>query len=334
MASAREIAALLRLDYIEDTNPAPPRAPSAMFQFPHAFRRPGPLGVACLAGLLAASVLPTTLAAQRERVTVRMESFGGTPVTVPAGTTAREEFTQQALQITLSQRLVRQQGNTIVLVGGQWRAVRAALPRAPLTNRPGAVGDAFTSLQVATAELMLLRSVGDRHTLVSLLRPGLYGDAFRVEGAAFVDRIVSPRTTIGAGLSYASSFGRLLPIPVVHVLSRPSRRLLVDALLPARGDLWWMPRKGLDVGLNASLVGAQYGLSETQRIAGSDALWLANATVGPQLRWAPRGGKWQLTGDAGMTVLRRLEYVRDGRRVADLAPGNVPYVRLGAQRLF
>jgi hypothetical protein len=95
-----------------------------------------------------------------------------------------------------------------------------------------------------------------------------------------------------------------------------------------------MPRKGLDVGLNASLVGAQYGLSAAQQVAGGTDLWLANATVGPQLRWAPRGGKWQLTGDAGMTVLRRLEYARDGRSVADLAPGNVPFLRVGANRLF
>ncbi len=64
------------------------------------------------------------------------------------------------------------------------------------------------------------------------------------------------------------------------------------------------------------------------------ALRLANATLGSQVRWAPRGGKWQLLVDGGMTVVRRLEYARGGDLVADLAPGNVPYLRLGAQRLF
>lgn len=288
-----------------------------------------------LAALVTASVgTAFPLSAQRERITVRVEALGATTVARPAGTVARADHEQQAAQVTLAQRLIRQQGNTIVLLGGQWRGVRAALPVSPVQGQSGGATPDFTTLHVAAADLMLLRTFDDRHTLVSVLRPGLYGDAVRAEGAAFVDRIVSPRTTIGAGLSYASAFGRVLPIPVVHVVSRPSRRLLVDALLPARGDLWWMPRKGLDVGLNASLQGAQYGLSATQQVAGADALWLANATVGPQLRWAPGGGKWQLTGDAGMTVLRRLEYARDGRSVADLAPGNVPYVRLGAQRLF
>ncbi len=281
-----------------------------------------------LVALIWLSAWATPAAAQRERLTVRLERVGSTQVTRPAGTTVGNDFWQESLQLYLGQRFIRQQGNTIAVVGGQWRIVNATLPRQSASQND------VTTLHVAAADLMLLRTFGSKHTLVSVLRPGLYGDAVRVEGAAFVDRIVSPRTTVGLGLSYASSFGKLLPIPVVHVVSRPKRRLLVDALLPARGDLWWMPRKGLDVGLNASLVGAQYGLSAAQQVAGGTDLWLANATVGPQLRWAPRGGKWQLTGDAGMTVLRRLEYARDGRSVADLAPGNVPFLRVGANRLF
>ncbi len=287
-----------------------------------------------LAGCLAAAVWTRPLYAQRERVTVRVEALGGTNVSLPVGTSAREAFTQHAIQASLGQRFVRDQGNTIAVVGGQIRVVRAALPSARASLQGSTTFDAFTTLRVVTADLMVLRSVGTKHTLVGVLRPGFYGESFRVEGAAFVDRIVSARTTIGAGLSYASSFGKLLPIPVLHVVSRPSRRVLIDAVLPARGDIWWMPRKGLDLGINASLIGANYGLPEAQRVAGGDALWLANATVGPQVRWAPFGGKWQLTGEAGMTVLRRLEYARDGRSVADLAPGNVPFMRLGVQRLF
>ena len=258
----------------------------------------------------------------------------------PAGTVAPARFDQQALQVTLSHRLVRDQGSAIVILGGQWRAVRQPLPRRAAAAGGSTAGttDETTTLHTAAADLMLLRTVGERHTVVGVLRPGFYGNALRVEGAAFVDRIVSPRTTIGAGLSFASTFGQLLPIPVVHVVSRASRRVLIDALLPARADVWYMPRKGLDVGVNASLAGALYGLTDsqstTQGVTGANAVGVANATVGPQVRWTPQGGKWQLTADAGTTVLRRAEYVRDGRVLADLAPGNVPYVRLGLQRLF
>ena len=296
-------------------------------------------------GLLAAGVLtPQRVDAQRERLVVRLDQLGATSVVQPAATVAPAPFDQQALQVTLSHRLVRDQGSAIVILGGQWRAVRQPLPRRAAAvggstgGATGGTAEGTTTLHTATADLMLLRTVGERHTVVGVLRPGFYGNALRVEGAAFVDRIVSPRTTIGAGLSYASTFGQLLPIPVVHVVSRASRRVLIDALLPARADVWYMPRKGLDVGVNASLAGALYGLTDsqstTQGVTGANAVGVANATVGPQVRWTPKGGKWQLTADAGTTVLRRAEYVRDGRVLADLAPGNVPYVRLGLQRLF
>jgi hypothetical protein len=286
------------------------------------------LAAAVSASAIAAA--PATAHAQRERVIVRAEALGGTSITRPDGSVVGDRFTQQSAQLQLAHRVVREQGRSILLVGGMWRGVQAALPQ------PGTAAnrDALTTLHVAVADLMLLRTAGERHTLVGVLRPGLYGETVRAEGAVFVDRIVSSRTTIGAGMSYASSFGKLLPIPVVHVLSRVSRRVLVDALLPARGDLWWMPRRGLDLGVNASLAGAQYGLGTAQQVAGANQLWLANATVGPQARWSPGGGKWQITADAGMTVLRRLAYARNGRQVADLAPGNVPYARLGLQRLF
>ena len=120
----------------------------------------------------------------------------------------------------------------------------------------------------------------------------------------------------------------------MHVVARPKRRVLIDALLPSRADVWWMPRKGLDLGVGASLSGAQYGLAtETRAIPNANAVWLANATVGPQVRWTPRG-KLQITADVGSTVLRRLEYARDDRSLADLALGNVLFGRLGAQWLF
>jgi hypothetical protein len=280
------------------------------------------------------SVPARSLHAQRERLVLRLDAFGDADRTLPAGAVARDRYAQQSLQLSLAHRLVTQQGSTIVLLGGQWRGVRAALPRERTRLVGGDTLDAFTRLDVVTADLMLLKTIGTRHTLVAVARPGLYGESFRVEGAAFVDRLVSTRTTVGAGLSYASSFGKLLPIPVVHVVSRASRRVLVDALLPSRADVWWMPRKGLDLGVNVSLAGAQYALPAAQQIAGARTLWLANATAGPQVRWAPQGGKWQFTADAGYTVLRRLEYAKGGTSVADLAPGNVPYGRVGVQRLF
>lgn len=297
-----------------------------------------------IAAALACLTLPSAAHAQRERLVVRVDAFGGTAITRPPNAIPPAEFTQQSVQLQAAHRVLLDGGNTMLLIGAQYRGVRVALPAAMPASSPvipPAISEASTDLHVAAADLWLLRTLDDRHTLVTVLRPGLYGDLddagaqFRTEGALFVDRILSPRTTVGVGLSYGSNFGRVLPIPVVHVVARPRRRLLVDALLPARADLWWMPRKGLDLGVGAGLVGAQYGLARpNQVVAGADALWLANATVGPQLRWAPQGGKLQLTADGGATVIRRLRYARGGTELADLAPGNVLFGRAGVQWLF
>lgn len=284
--------------------------------------------VLCSVLLLAAFARP--MLAQREALVVRAEQFGRTELTSTSGATSPS--TQQGVSVTAAKRVLLQDGNLMLLLGAQYRGVAVDLP----TNT-----EARTGVHVLAADLWMLRTLNDAHSLVVVLRPGVYGDLrdlgsqVRLEGAAFVDRVFSPRTTVGVGLSYASAFGEVLPIPVLHVLARPARQVLVDALLPARADVWWLPRKGLDVGLNVSLNGAQYGLSEASRpTADVDALQLANATLGPQVRWTPARGKWQLTADGGVTVLRRLRYAGDGEVRTDLAPGNVPFVRLGVQRLF
>lgn len=282
--------------------------------------------------LALATLLPATAVAQRERAVLRAEAFAGAAndATTELGASDVE---QQSMQAAVSHRLLRNGGNTMFLIGAQYRDTRVVHPSrgtSTLTQRLG----------VVNADLWMLHTLNAKHTLIAVARPGVYGDLdaigdqWRLEGALFVDRIVSPRTTLGLGMSYASNFGRVLAVPVLHVVARPRRRLLVDALLPSRADLWWIPRKGLDVGVGASLTGAQYGLAaNATQPENATALQLANATIGPQLRWTPRG-KLQLTADAGTTVLRRLEYTRGSRTVADLAPGNVVFGRLGAQWLF
>ncbi len=283
---------------------------------------------------LALATVAGELGAQRERAIVRVETFGSSNITVPAGTAAAPDFGFSALHAQAAHRMILDGGSTMLVLGGIFRRVEADLPAT------GATAPAATTLDVATADLMLARTLSDTRTLFVVLRPGLYGDGrdagsqLRVEGAVFVDKIRSPRSTVGYGLSLASAFGRVLPVPVVHVVARPKRQVMVDALLPSRADVWWLPRRGLDIGFGAALTGAQYALSADTRIGTADRLQLANATLGPQLRWAPRGGKLQITADAGTTVLRRAIYSKGNDEVADLAPGNVGYARLGLQWLF
>lgn len=282
----------------------------------------------------AVTFFASPLQSQRERVVIRAETFGSTAITVPAGTAASDDFGFNVLHAQVSQRVLLDGGSTMLLFGGIFRRVEADLPVT------GATTPARTALDVATADIWLARTISDTRTLFVVLRPGLYGDGrdagsqLRVEGAVFVDKIRSPRSTVGLGLSLSSNFGRVLPVPVLHVVARPKRQVLVDALLPARADVWWLPRRGLDIGFGASLTGAQYALSDETSIGAADRLQLANATIGPQLRWSPRGGKLQITADAGTTVLRRAIFADGNDEVADLAPGNVGFARIGLQWLF
>jgi Domain of unknown function (DUF6268) len=289
--------------------------------------------------VLLSVALPLPSEAQRERVIIRTEALATTAIDAPPGNVNSRDIDQQSLHVNLAHRLITNGGNTMVLLGAQFRDVRVALPQQRAATAPSAP-PSITPLRMLTADLWMLHTLNAQHTLIAVARPGVYGDLeaigdqWRVEGALFVDRIVSSRVTLGAGMSYASNFGRVLAVPVVHVVARPKRRILIDALLPSRADVWWMPRKGLDLGVGAALTGAQYGVAaETRAISNANAVWLANATVGPQVRWTP-AGKVQITADVGSTVLRRLEYARDGRSLADLAPGNVFFARLGAQWLF
>jgi hypothetical protein len=306
--------------------------PPVMSRFALSFR------LLCVSGFGAVAT-PDTLLAQRERLIVRLESFAPTTAELPLGRRSGDDVDQRSLQLSLANRIIRDKGNTMFLVGAQYRETRAALPA--LQTVGGRPAPALESrLRVATADLWMLRTLNATYTVIAVARPGLYGDLdaigdqWRLEGAVFVDRIMSPKATVGLGMSYASNFGRVLAVPVVHVVARPKRRLLFDALLPSRADLWWMPRKGLDLGIGTSLTGAQYGLSNAAaQPLQATALQLANATVGPQLRWTPRG-KWQLTADAGTTVLRRLRYARGAATLAEMTPDNVFFGRLGAQWLF
>jgi hypothetical protein len=278
--------------------------------------------------LLALLLFPAPLLAQRERLTLRLEGFTQAPLTAPAGTVERDDFAPQALQLGLAHRIVRDRGRTIWLVGAQYRGVRAFLPQVTASSAPRN-GENASMLHVATADLQLIKRVGTRHAVVAVLRPGLYGDGanvgdqLRVEGVVFVDRIRSAKSTIGAGLSYASSFGRILPVPVLHIVSRPSPKVVIDALLPSRADIWWTSRPGVEL-----------GVGEAQRIGSADQLQFANATIGPQLRYTPKGSKLQLTADLGVTMLRRLEYSRGTRTVADLEPGVAGLARIGMNWLF
>lgn len=293
---------------------------------------------ACLAGA-------GPLWAQREQLSLRVEQFGRADAQTTPGVFPRDFLDTRQVTLTAAHRSVRgAEGNTVLVNGIFYRRTDLRTPRIPGRD---------PTLHALYYDLLVLRTLDDKHTLAVAVRPGLFGNLdgelgrqFRVEGATFVDRIMTPRTTIGLGLSYTSNFGRVLPVPVLHVVHRRGRKVLIDGLLPSRLDVWYFPRKGIELGLNAQLSGFQYHFSENVTFPlGGDSgggasvvslqapqIQLANATIGPQLRWNA-AGKWYLSADAGATVVRRFTFgVGRGERAVD--PANAAFARVGVQRMF
>ncbi|MCU0633692.1 MAG: DUF6268 family outer membrane beta-barrel protein [Gemmatimonadaceae bacterium] len=294
---------------------------------------------AAVAGLLVLGA--TRLSAQREQLSLRIEQFGGARAPVDFAQPPRD-LDMRLWQLTATagvRNMLDADGNTVLTNGVFYR--RSVLDARLLGRSIGT-----ETLHALYYDFLALRTLDDRHTLAVAVRPGLFGnlerdlgDQFRAEGAAFIDRVVSPRTTLGLGMSYTSNLGRVLPIPVLHIVHRRGRSMLIDGLLPSRLDVWWFPRKGLEVGLNAQLSGFQYHVADAPApspVPGTltfvaPTRQLANAVVGPQVRWNATG-KWYLSLDAGVTVLRRLSY-EDGTENA-LTPRNTGLVRLGLQRMY
>ena len=304
-----------------------------------------------VAGLL--SIAATPAHAQREQWAARWEAFGRgatdtpwTPAGAPVATLLDTGITAQ--QVTLQGGLRRVYGkdqNLMVLHGVVARAARLGLPW-PQNAVPGTpVARQPLDLYALQYDFWWLNSISDVTTVGVIARPGLFTngvniglDHFRLEGAVFVDRVVGDNTTLGLGLAYGSNFGVAIPVPVLHVVHRGGSKVLIDGFLPQRLTAWWFPRKGLDVGLEAQLFGAQYRLGDpAAQPRGAGQFQFANGTVGPVLRWN-MFGKTYLNVEAGTTVIRRFNFARfatgPGEAVVGYGPGNAPYVKLGVVALY
>jgi hypothetical protein len=287
-----------------------------------------------------AVIVAQPVSAQREQLSLRVEQFGESDVLSRVGLPDRASFDLRQTTLTAAHRsILGTDGNTVLVNGVFYRR----------SDLGGELGD--QTLHALYYDFLALRTLNDRHTLAVAVRPGLFGNLdeelgqqFRVEGAVFVDRIITPRTTIGLGASYTSNFGRVIPVPVLHIVHRRGRKVLIDGLLPSRLDIWYFPRKGVELGLNTQLSGFQYYVGAELRPQPAvpppgaavsfrtPEIQLANATIGPQLRWNAFE-KWYLSADAGATVLRRYTFGLGSREFA-LEPSNAWFARVGLQRMF
>ena len=297
-------------------------------------------------------LFPTMLFAQREQAGLRIEQFGIASLSkplVPLVDEARAGFSAQQAHLNFSFRtIIGEEGETIITNGLQYRFLRATFDEVVFPQR-GLLTVTYPyprthEYHFLFYDFLMLHSLSDAYTLVSTLRPGIFSDFktitrdhFRLEGAVFVDRQMSETFTLGLGIARSSNFGRVLLLPILHILYFGGSTFMLDVLLPSRAELWFYPTKSLEAGVNLSLSGSQYAIGEANPLQ-ANQFGFANATVSPIVRYN-LFSKVYLSTELGYTFVRRVELVNnrlegEARFVQQFNPANIWFLRFGAQVMY
>ncbi|MFQ3596994.1 MAG: DUF6268 family outer membrane beta-barrel protein [Chloroherpetonaceae bacterium] len=287
---------------------------------------------------------PSLLFAQREQVGLRVENFGSSGFSNPlvAVASPNPRFSAQQAHLNFNFRtILGEEGETVIYNGFQYRFLRANFDDVVFANL------AYPSTReyhFLFYDFLVLHSLSDAYTLVATLRPGIFSDFknltrehFRLEGAFFIDRQMSESLTLGLGIARSSNFGRVLLLPIVHVLYFGGSSYMLDVLLPSRAELWFYPTKSLEAGVNLSLSGSQYAIGEANSLS-ANQFGFANATVSPIARYN-LFSKFYLSTELGYTFVRRVELVDnrlkgEARFVQQFNPNNTWFLRFGVQVMY
>lgn len=184
----------------------------------------------------------------------------------------------------------------------------------------------------------LLYAIDEKYSLIANLRVGVFSDMrdvdrddFRVEGALVLDRYLSDRLTIGGGFGRVSNFGRVVHVPLLHIVWSISEKWLLDAMLPGRLDLMYLPSPKLEAGLSFNILGSRYSIDSDQRKI--DSLGVAQMNLGPVVRYQIAPSVY-LTGESGLAFARRVSLLDENTEITKFNPNNEVYFRTGLQYRF
>ncbi|MCS6989536.1 MAG: DUF6268 family outer membrane beta-barrel protein [Chloroherpetonaceae bacterium] len=293
-------------------------------------------------------LLSPALLAQREQASFRYEEFGTTTFSnpEPQRLSPSARFGARQAQLNLSFRtLLGEEGETVIHNGFQYRYLLADFANV-LLNAGSLPPEPYPSKEFHFLfyDFLALHSLSDAYTLVAAFRPGIFSDFknvasehFRIEGAVFIDRQMSESLTMGLGVARSSNFGRVLILPILHVLYFGGSTFMLDMLIPSRAELWFYPTKSLEAGVSLSLSGSQYAIGEKNPFS-ANQFGFANATISPILRYN-LFAKLYLSAELGYAFVRRAELVNnrlegDLRFVQRFNPANVWLMRFGLQTTY
>lgn len=267
-------------------------------------------------------VASLSVQAQREQLGVRYEFFGERGLNIPNPSASQPGSLNgknvSAAMLTLNAGIRSQlDDNTLLINGFQYRYLNVSFPTLDNTQ-------ISKDFHLLFYDFFLFRTLSDQFQLVAILRPGIFSDFqnvalnhARLEAVGFVDWFLSDNLTLGLGVAYQSSvFGRLITVPVLHVV-HTFGDFLLDMLLPSRGTLWYYPNPQLEIGFDIWLNGSQYrmgavpaGIRNPTSNAPEDQVvnfFFSNVTVGPVVRYK-FFDKFYLSAEGGYTLFRRLGF--------------------------
>lgn len=203
------------------------------------------------------------------------------------------------------------------------------------TNFASFSAGTIDDLWMVVPQANLLKSLNDQYSLIANLRFGAFSDFkqfgredFRVEGAVILDRVESERFTWGLGVGRVSNFGRVIFVPLLHVLWTINERWLLDAFLPGKLELLYLPSSKLELGFSFNIVGSRYHIRSNT--SGVDAVGAGQMNFGPiaRVQLAP---SLYLSGEAGMAFGRRLSLMDGNKEIVRFEPDSEIYARVGLQ---
>jgi hypothetical protein len=288
--------------------------------------------------------------AQREQFGIRYEQFGAVNLDNASPSLSGNSFSASSLTANASFKIfLDKRGASSLTVGAQYRYVSIAQSINVRPNREASFAPAIDAPRAAHfifLDLIWQQRLSDIFTLFVAARPGVFSDFqnvvfdhSRFEGAAFVDWRVSDELTLGLGAARTSNFGRVLIVPIAHVIYFGGESFMIDAIIPRNVDFMFYPSKEWELGVSFLLNGSEYRLGDASlNSINMNQFGFANLTAGPIVRYQFIE-KTYLSLEGGYTVIRRTELVDnrmsgDARLLQQYNPANTWFLRAGVQVMY
>ncbi len=286
------------------------------------------------------------LYAQREQIGIRYEQFGAAnldkaePAFLSGNALSAFAITANAsFKVFLDKR-----GASSLTLGAQYRYVRLGQDIAVSSSPP--VIFAPREAHFVFLDLVWQQRLSTDFTLFVAARPGVFSDFrdvvfdhARLEGAAFVDWRISDELTLGLGAARTSNFGRVLIVPIAHVIYFGGESFMIDAIIPRNLDFIFYPSKEWELGVSFLLNGSEYRVGDAAlNSLNMNQFGFANLTAGPIIRYQFLE-KTYLSLEGGYTLLRRTELADnrlsgDARFLRQFNPANTWFFRTGIQLMY